>query len=66
MIDNYARLAKHARDDGAPEGFLDFNRQTARHLADHVTDFEHDRADIAAALKRGFPSERSALIEPDE
>ena len=64
MIDNYARLANHARDDGAPDGFFDFIRDTARQLADHacqVTDFPHDRADIAQALERGFPSERSAL-----
>ena len=57
MIDNYARIARRQRINGAPDGLVGFMAHLANELADHarsVADFEGDADDIAHALATGF------------
>ena len=69
MIDNYARIARRQRENGAPDGLIEMLRRLAKDLCDHaasVAQFEKDRHDIRKALASGFPRAHPGCDQPFE
>ena len=64
MIDNYARIARRQRINGAPDGLIELIGRLASELAGHarsVAQFEGDAEDIAQALATGFATSAKNL-----